>query len=928
MVRSPKARQDRVIWLLRSRPPTRSLPLISDRPIYIDGFTHQLTDLDPSETLEWLGALDDVIDTDGETRARYLMARLLEHAREQNIGVPGSVSTPYINTIPPSAEAPFPGDAYLEKRIRRFVRWNAAAMVIRANKAADGIGGHLSTFASSATLYEIGFNHFFRGKADGTPGDHVYIQGHATPGVYARAFLEGRLEEHDLDRFRREIGESGLSSYPHPRLMPEFWEYPTVSMGLGPINSIYHAQFLRYLANRGIEDTSDTRVWSFLGDGETDEPETLGSISLAGREKLDNLTWVVNANLQRLDGPVRGNGKIIQELEAMFRGAGWNVIKVIWGSDWDPLLATDVDGVLVNKMNTTVDGEYQRYKAESGAYIREHFFGPDPKLAALVSDMTDDEIWDLRRGGLDYQKIYAAYKSATELRGAPTAILAKTIKGWTLGANVAGKNATHSIKKLTGEQLRDLRDRLHLHDEISDDDLASGTPPYLKFSEDSPEYRYLVEQREKLNGPVPSRGLPVRVPMELPSHDPFEEFDGGSGTVEVATTGAFTRLLRSLTRDPAIGERVVPIIPDEGRTFGMDALFKEIGIYAPEGQLYEPVDHNLILSYKESLDGQILEQGITEAGSTASWIAAATAYSTRGVPMIPFYTFYSMFGFQRVGDALWGASDSRARGFLLGATAGRTTLAGEGLQHQDGHSHVLASTIPACEAYDPAFAYEMATIIEDGIHRMYGDDEDVFYYLTLYNEPCVQPAKPEGSEDGIVSGLYKFADGPDGHDLAATIIFSGSAHLAARAAQTELAEHFGVSAELWSATSYKKLRENALAVDRWNRLNPDQSARTPRVTSLLDTSSGPIVAVTDYMRAVPDMVAPYAPRTFTSLGTDGYGRSDTRDELRAFFEVDTASVIIAVLSALVGEGSLHATTVVEARERYGIDPNTAPPWLK
>ncbi len=632
---------------------------MTDRPIYIDGFTHQLSDLDPAETGEWLAALSDVIDTDGETRARYLMARLLEHARERSVGVPGSVSTPYINTIPPEVEAPYPGDEYLEKRIRRFIRWNAAVMVIKANKKADGIGGHLSTFASSATLYEIGFNHFFRGKADGTPGDHVYFQGHATPGVYARAFLEGRLTEAELDRFRTEIGEPGLSSYPHPRLMPEFWEFPTVSMGLGPINSIYHAQFLKYLHNRGIEDTTASRVWSFIGDGETDEPETLGSISLAGREKLDNLTWVVNCNLQRLDGPVRGNGKIIQELEAMFRGAGWNVIKVIWGSDWDPILARDVDGTLVNKMNAVVDGEYQRYRAESGAYIREHFFGPDPRLRELVSDMTDDDIWALRRGGLDHRKIYAAYKSATELRGAPTVILAKTIKGWTLGPDVAGKNATHSIKKLTPAQLRSLRDRLNLENEIPDDVLESGEPPYLAFDEDSPEFRYMMARRDALNGLIPSRTLAEREPLTLPTHKPFAEFDAGSGTNEVSTTGAFTRLLRSLMRDPDVGERIVPIIPDEGRTFGMDALFKEAGIYASQGQLYEPVDHNLILSYRESTDGQILEQGITEAGSTASWIAAATSYATRGVPMVPFYAFYSMFGFQRVGDALWGASDSQ-----------------------------------------------------------------------------------------------------------------------------------------------------------------------------------------------------------------------------------------------------------------------------
>jgi pyruvate dehydrogenase E1 component len=900
---------------------------VTDRPIYIDGFTHQLSDQDPVETQEWLDALGDIVDTDGETRARYVMARLLEHARERSVGVPGSVSTPYINTIPPEAETAYPGDEYLEKRIRRYIRWNAAVMVIKANKEADGIGGHLSTFASSATLYEIGFNHFFRGKADGSPGDHIYFQGHATPGVYARAFLEGRLTEDELDRFRREIGAPGLSSYPHPRLMPEFWEYPTVSMGLGPINSIYHAQFLKYLHNRGIEDTGSTRIWSFLGDGETDEPETLGSISLAGREKLDNLTWVVNCNLQRLDGPVRGNGKIIQELEAMFRGAGWNVIKVLWGSDWDPILARDVDGTLVNKMNAVVDGEYQRYRAESGAYIREHFFGPDPRLRALVEDMTDDDIWALRRGGLDHRKIYAAYKSATELRGAPTVILAKTIKGWTLGPDVAGKNATHQIKKLTPKQLRALRDRLDLEDDIPDEALEGGDLPYLRFEEGSPEHRYLMSRRESLNGPIPTRVLPTRKPLTLPDHEPFAEFDAGSGTNEVSTTGAFTRLLRGLMRDDSIGERIVPIIPDEGRTFGMDALFKEMGIYASEGQLYEPVDHNLILSYRESTDGQILEQGITEAGSTASWIAAATSYATRGIPMVPFYAFYSMFGFQRVGDALWGAADARARGFLLGATAGRTTLHGEGLQHQDGHSLVLASVVPPCQAYDPAFAYEMSTIVEDGLRRMYGDGEDIYYYLTLYNEGYVQPPKPEGADAGIIEGLYRFEDAP-GADVRATILFSGPAHAAAREARAELEEHFGVGAELWSVTSYKRLREEAMAADRWNRFHPDEERRVPVVTQRLEASEGPIVAVTDYMRTVPDQIAPYAPRTFRSLGTDGFGRSDTREALRTFFEVDMPNIVVAVLSALADDGAIEPAAVRKAIDRYGIDTDVEPPWTR
>ena len=884
-------------------------------------------DADPTETDEWLDALDSVIEVDGRARAEYLMARLIDRANERNVAVAGPVSTPYINTIPPEAEPSIPGNEDLERRIRRLIRWNAAIMVIRANKAADGIGGHLSTFASSATLYEVGFNHFFRGKADGSPGDHLYIQGHASPGIYARAYLEHRLDENDLDGFRREIG-GGLSSYPHPRLMPEFWEYPTVSMGLGPINSIYHAQFLKYLHNRGIDDTTGSRVWCFVGDGETDEPETLGSISLAGRESLDNLTWVINCNLQRLDGPVRGNGKIIQELEAMFRGAGWNVIKVIWGSNWDPLLAKDVDGVLVDKMNTTVDGEYQRYKAESGAFVRDHFFGPDPRLRALVEDMTDDQIWDLRRGGLDYGKVYAAYDAATRFTGAPTVILAKTIKGWRLGPDVAGKNATHQIKKLTGQQLRDLRDRLDIEEQISDQALEADDPPYYRPPVDSPEHAYLQDRRAALNGPLPSRTLDIRTPIEMPAHDVFVEFDAGSGTNAVSTTGAFTRLLRGLGRDPQFGERVVPIIPDEGRTFGMDPLFKEMGIYASEGQLYEPVDHDMILSYKESKDGKLLEQGITEAGSMATWIAAATSYATRGVPMVPFYTFYSMFGFQRVGDLIWGASDSRARGFLLGATAGRTTLEGEGLQHQDGHSHVLASVVPVCQAYDPSFAYEMATIVEDGLRRMYVNDEDIFYYLTLYNENYPQPPKPAGSDEGILRGLYRWEDAPGGMDLRATVLFSGPSHLAAREARSDLAEHYSVGAELWSATSYKKLREQAMSTERWNRLHPAETPRIPMVTSLLADAPGVIVAVTDYMRLVPDQISRWVPRSFTSLGTDGYGRSDTREALRGFFETDAGHVVVATLSALAHEGRIDPGTVKDAVERYNIDADAGDPWTR
>jgi pyruvate dehydrogenase E1 component len=893
----------------------------------IDGFMHQLHDTDPEETQEWLDSLDSVISAEGNGRAQFLMARLIERARALHVGVPASVSTPYINTISPESEAWFPGDEYLESRIRRFIRWNAALMVIKANKAADGIGGHLSTFASSAMLYEVGFNHFFRGKEDGTPGDHVYIQGHAAPGIYARSFVEHRLDEHDLDRFRREI-DGGLSSYPHPRLMPEFWEYPTVSMGLGPINSIYHAQFLKYLHNRRIDDTAESRVWCFIGDGETDEPETLGSISLAAREKLDNLTWVINCNLQRLDGPVRGNVEVIQEFEAVFRGAGWNVIKVIWGSNWDPLLTSDVDGVLVNKMNVTVDGEYQRFKAEDGAFVRERFFGPDPRLRKLVAHMSDDEIWKLRRGGLDYKKVYAAYRAATEMRGAPTVILAKTIKGWLLGPGIQGGNTTHQVKKLTVDQLKELRDSIHLQEEISDEVLEGGELPYYRPPADSPEVQYLQQRRKALDGPLPSRVDLVRRPMAMPDDGVFAEFDAGSGKTEASTTGVFTRLLRGLARDEGMGDRVVPIIPDEGRTFGMDALFKELRIYSSSGQLYEPVDHHLLLSYEESTDGQILEQGITEAGSTASWIAAATSYSTRGVPMLPFYAYYSMFGFQRVGDLLWAAGDAGARGFLLGGTAGRTTLAGEGLQHQDGHSLVLASTVPVCEAYDPAFAYEMAAIIRDGIHRMYGRDEDVYYYLTMYNEPYVQPPKPPGVDDGILSGIYPWAEAPDGVPHRATIVFSGPSHISARDAQAELAELYDVGVDLYSATSYKRLREEALEVERWNRLHPDQEPRVPYVTRALAGDVTPVIAVTDYMKVVPDQVARWVGRPFHPLGTDGYGRSDTRKALRRFFEVDTGHVVVATLAAIAADGTIETSRIEDAIARYEIDPDLPDPRLR
>ncbi len=900
-----------------------------------DGFVHQLPDTDPGETIEWLDSLDAVIETHGKTRARFLLSKLLERAREAQVSFPATVSTPYVNTIPRENEPWFPGDEYLERRIRAYIRWNAAAMVVNANKRAEGIGGHLSTFASSASLYEIGFNHFFKGKEDGQAGDHILFQGHAAPGIYARAFLEGRLTEDDLDHFRREIGRPGrgLSSYPHPRLMPNFWEFPTVSMGLGPISAIYQARFNRYLLNRKIDDTSGSRVWAFLGDGECDEPESLGALTMASRERLDNLVFVVNCNLQRLDGPVRGNGKIIQELEAVFRGAGWNVIKVIWGSKWDDIIARDNDGALLNKMNTTVDGEFQRLTHADGQVIREEFFGPDPRLRKMVEHLTDEELRVLPRGGHDYRKLYAAYKAAMDNlgSGAPTVILAKTVKGWTLGPEIEARNATHQIKKMTKDQLMVLRDRLYLHDEIPDAALDGDDAPYYRPPADSVEYQYMVERRRALAGAVPTRTTRVRKAMNLPGDGPFAEILGGSGNQPVSTTTAFTRLLRNLARDPQIGERIVPIIPDEARTFGMDALFKELRIYASQGQKYRPIDANLMLSYAEATDGQILEEGITEAGAMSSFIAAGTSYAHRGVPMVPFYTFYSMFGFQRVGDLIWQAADARTRGFLLGATAGRTTLMGEGLQHQDGHSLVLASTVPPCQAYDPAFAYETAVIVQRGLERMYGaEPEDVFYYLTLYNENTPMPAIPErdGIGDEIMGGLYRWAAGPDGSTRRATIVFSGSAHLAAREAAEILARDYDVGAELWSAPSYKILREEALDAERWNRLHPEQPPRTPRVARLLADAPGPVIAVTDFMKIVPEQVARFLPgKMFIPLGTDGMGRSDTREALRRFFEVDAPSIVVAVLSGLAALGEIKTEVVAQAIARHGVDPEADNPYL-
>ncbi len=891
----------------------------------IDGFAHQTPDADPRETAEWLDAFDGVVDAGGKARARYLLIRLLERARAQQVGFPATVSTHYVNTISTEQEPPFPGDELMERRIRAFIRWNAAAMVTRANTLSSGIGGHLATYASSASLYEVGFNHFFRGKThDDGHGDQVYFQGHAAPGIYARAFLEGRLTEENLDHFRREIGGAGLSSYPHPRLMPDFWEFPTVSMGLGPLTAIYQARFNRYLHNRGIVDTSGSKVWCFVGDGETDEPETLGSLSLAARECLDNLIFVVNCNLQRLDGPVRGNGKIVQELEAVFRGAGWNVIKVIWGRKWDELLAQDVDGVLMQKMDSTVDGEFQRYTVESGAYIREHFFGPDARLQDLVSHLSDEELRMLPRGGHDYLKLFAAYKAAAEHQGAPTVILAKTVKGWTLGPDIEARNVTHQIKKMTQQQLMQLRERLHLWEEIPEESLTDGLPPYYRPAEDSPAYEYLMQRRRELNGSLPKRRL-TSPQLPQPGETVFADLFKGSGSREASTTMAFTGLLRNLMRDKEMGARVVPIIPDEARTFGMDPLFTEFKIYAAFGQQYEPVDAAMLLSYRESQQGQLLEEGITEAGSMSSMQAAGTAYATFGTPMIPFFIFYSMFGFQRIGDLIWQFGDARGRGFLMGGTAGRTTLNGEGLQHEDGHSLLLASTVPNLRAYDPSFAYEIAVIVRDGIARMTGEDpDDVFYYLTLYNENYVQPPMREGIEEGIIKGLYRYAEAPEGPSRRATILFSGTGWRAALDAQSLLAEHHDVAVECWSATSYKALREDALAVERWNRLHPNEPHRTPYVSQVLNGS--PVVAVSDFMKAVPDQISRWVRGPFTSLGTDGYGRSDTREALRRHFEVDAGHVVVATLSALAQTGEVKAEEVAEAIARYDVDPGAPDPF--
>ncbi len=879
-------------------------------------------DLDAVETTEWLEALDAVVSHDGPDRARQLLTRVVERAQHAGTGTIASLNTAYVNTIPADREPPFPGDPLLERRLRSIVRWNAIAMVVRANKLSSELGGHIASYQSLAALYEVGYNHFWRASTDEQPGDLVYFQGHSSPGNYARAYLEGRLTEQQLDGFRQEVSvPGGLSSYPHPWLMPDFWQFPSVSLGIGAITSIYQARFMKYLGARGMADTAGRKVWAFLGDGEMDEPESMGAIGLAGRERLDNLIWVVNCNLQRLDGPVRGNGKIIQELEADFRGAGWNVIKVIWGGRWDPLLAADTDGALVKVMEECVDGEYQTFKSRDGAYVREHFFGRDPRLLERVAHMTDDEIWLLNRGGLDQQKVFAAYDLAVSHHQQPTVILAKTIKGYGMGVSGEGQMITHQAKKMTEAALLAFRDRFELP--LTDAQVRDAE--YYKPPADAPEMRYLRECRAKLGGVLPVRRRTASQ-LEVP---PLETFKGqldGTGDREISTTMAFVRVLAALLRDRSLGSHVVPIVPDESRTFGMEGLFRQVGIYSPVGQLYQPQDAEQLMFYKEDQHGQILEEGITEAGSVSSFIAAGTSYSTHNVQMIPFYIYYSMFGYQRVGDLIWAAGDSRTRGFLLGGTAGRTTLNGEGLQHEDGHSHVLFSVVPNCRAYDPTFGYEVAVIIQEGLRRMVVEQEDVFYYVTLMNENYVHPAMPEGARDGILRGMYLLREAPRrSKKPRVQLLGSGTILNEVLAAAELLASDFDVQADVWSVTSFTELRRDGIAVERWNMLHPLAEPRRSYVGECLEGRRGPVVASTDYIRAFADQIRQWVPGRYRVLGTDGYGRSDSRRELRRFFEVDRHYVAVAALRELAAEGVIDPAVVAEAIENYGIDPDAPMP---
>ena len=883
----------------------------------------QLVDIDPTETAEWQASFDAALEHAGPVRARYLMLKLLQRAHEKQIGLSSLRNTDYINTISPEHEPEFPGDEAIERRIRTYIRWNAAMLVHRAQRPGIGVGGHISTYASSASLYEVGFNHFFRGMDHPGGGDQIFFQGHASPGMYARAFLEGRLSENQLDGFRQEVSHpgGGLSSYPHPRLMPDFWQFPTVSMGIGPINAIYQARFNRYLHNRGIKDTSQQHVWAFLGDGEVDEVDTLGAIGLASREGLDNLTFVINCNLQRLDGPVRGNGKIIQELESTFIGAGWNVIKVVWGREWDPLLAQDREGALVNLMNTTLDGDYQTYKAESGQYVRDNFFGRDPRTAAMVASWSNDQVWGLKRGGHDYRKLFAAYTAAMQANGKPTVILAKTVKGWTLGSTFEGRNSTHQMKKMSFEDIVTFRDRLGIP--IPDSQLDKYTPAYYKPADDSEEAKYMAERRAALGGSIPRRRAKSK-PLPMPADSVYESVKRGSGHQEIATTMAFVRMLKDLVKDPGLGSRIVPIIPDEARTFGMDSLFPTMKIYSPHGQKYTAVDRELMLSYKESTSGVILHEGINEAGSTASFTAVGTSYSTHDEPMIPIYIFYSMFGFQRTGDAFWAAADQLARGFVLGATAGRTTLNGEGLQHEDGHSHLLASTNPAVVCYDPAFAYEVGHIFKDGLRRMYGENsENIYYYITVYNEPYLHPEEPANLDvEGLLKGIYLFRSGERQRKKNAQILASGVAVNWALKAQDLLQKDWGVSADVWSVTSWNELRRDGLAVDRHNLLNPS-SKKSAYLTDRMKDAQGPVIAVSDYMRTVQDQIAPWIPQQFSSLGTDGFGLSDTRGALRRHFKVDAESIVVATLAELAKSGDVRESVVQEALNKYRLDDISA-----
>ncbi|MGD8886063.1 MAG: pyruvate dehydrogenase (acetyl-transferring), homodimeric type [Gammaproteobacteria bacterium] len=898
----------------------------------------QPEDIDAQETREWLDALEAVLRYEGPHRAHYILERLIDKARRSGAYLPYKANTAYLNTIPPNLEERLPGDAQLERRIRSLIRWNATAMVVQANQKFAGLGGHIASFASAATLYDVGFNHFFRARSEQHGGDLVLIQGHSAPGIYARAYLEGRLTEDDLDRFRREVDGKGLSSYPHPKLMPQFWQFPTVCMGLGPMMAIYQARFMKYLQNRGIVDTSDRKVWAFLGDGEMDEPESLGALTLASRENLDNLIFVVNCNLQRLDGPVRGNGKIIQELEAIFRGAGWNVIKVIWGSYWDPLLDKDKDGLLRRRMEEAVDGEYQAYKAKGGAYTREYFFGKYPELKEMVANLSDEDIWRLNRGGHDPHKVYAAYAAATQHKGQPTIILAKTVKGYGMGEAGEGQNITHQQKKMGEEALKAFRDRFDVP--ISDEDI--GSSPFYRPAEDSPEITYLKERRQALGGYLPERHTDAK-PLQAPDLKQFDKLLESSGDREFSTTMAFVRLLTALIRDKSIGERVVPIVPDEARTFGMEGLFRQIGIYAPHGQLYDPVDRDQLLYYREDQKGQILEEGINEAGSFNSWLAAGTAYANHGLQMMPFYIFYSMFGFQRVGDFVWAAGDMQAQGFLIGGTSGRTTLHGEGLQHDDGHSHILFSVVPNCVCYDPTFAYELAVIVQDGIRRMYQEQERVFYYITVMNENYHHPAMPEGVEEGIRKGMYLLQQGGDagkgkskssgkkaakkatGKNARVQLMGSGSILREVIAAAEILQQDFNVTADVWSVTSFTELRREGLDVQHWNLHHPKQEPKVSYVEQCLANQQGPVIAATDYMKAFADQIRAFVPQRYVVLGTDGFGRSDTREQLRHFFEVDRYYVTVATLKALADEGTVDPSVVSDAMKKFDIDPEKVNP---